>query len=117
METILEELHTIEDLDRALSESTDHPVLIFKHSLTCPISTRAFQQFQTYLEAADSGVAYKLITIQTARQVSASATDKLAVIHQSPQVILVKNCTSVWDASHYAITSDSLDQAIREFAP
>jgi bacillithiol system protein YtxJ len=115
MKTTLDELHTIEELEKALSESRSRPVLLFKHSLTCPISSRAFREFQTYLENADPHVGYKLITVQTARQVAASAADRLGVAHQSPQAILVKNCSSVWDASHYDITSDSLDQAIREF--
>jgi len=110
----LDDLCTLEELDQALSESAEHPVLLFKHSLTCPISTRAFQEFQTYLETADSRVAYKLITVQTARQVSGSAADRLGVTHQSPQAILVRNGASVWSASHFDITSESLGRAISE---
>jgi bacillithiol system protein YtxJ len=116
MEKKLDELRTVEELERALSESAEHPVLFFKHSLTCPISSRAFGELETYLETADSRVAYKLITVQTARQVSGSAADKLGVAHQSPQAILVKNGASVWNASHFDITSESLGVAIREFA-
>jgi bacillithiol system protein YtxJ len=115
MNNTVHDLHTIEELEKALLESTDRPVLIFKHSLTCPISSRAFYEFQAYLEAADSQVAYKLITVQTDRQVSTAAAERLGVTHQSPQAILVTNCRSVWDASHYDITSESIDQAIREF--
>jgi bacillithiol system protein YtxJ len=115
MNEILNELTTVEELDRALSESAQHPVLLFKHSLTCPISSHAYLEFQTYLESADSRVAYKLITVQTAREVSGSAAEKLGVTHQSPQAILVHNGASVWAASHYAITSESLQEAIREF--
>ena len=114
MKANLDELNTQEELDRALSESAQHPVLFFKHSVTCPISSRAFSQLQTFLETADPRVAYKLITVQTAQHLSGSVAQKLGVIHQSPQAILVKDCASVWDASHSAITSDSLDQAIRE---
>lgn len=113
MDNTLGELHTLEELEHALSESTEHPVLLFKHSLTCPISTRAFQEFQTYLEAADTRVAYRLITVQTARQVSGTAADRLGVTHQSPQAILVRNGMSVWNASHFDITSDSIDRAIK----
>ena len=116
MDKTLDELKDLEELEQALQESAHHPVLLFKHSLTCPISSRAFQEFQTYLEAPDSRVAYKLITVQTARQVSGGAAERLGVTHQSPQAILVKNGVSVWDASHYNITSESLSQAIREFA-
>jgi len=114
MNKTLDELHNLEELDQALSESAVHPVLLFKHSLTCPISTRAFQEFQTYLEAADSRVAYKLITVQTARQVSGTAADRLGVTHQSPQAILVRNGASVWNASHSDITAESLGLAISE---
>jgi len=113
---MLDELLTLEELEQALSESARRPVLLFKHSLTCPISSRAYQQFQTYLESADSRVAYKLITVQTARQLSGSAAEMLGVAHQSPQAILVRNGSSVWDASHFDITAESLDQAIRQFA-
>ena len=112
MDKTLDELRTLEELDQALSESAEHPVLLFKHSLTCPISTRAFREFQTYLEAADSRVTYKLITVQTARQVSGNAADRLGVTHQSPQAILVKNGASVWNASHFDITSESIGRAI-----
>jgi bacillithiol system protein YtxJ len=110
----IDELSNLEELERALSESSQRPVLLFKHSLTCPISSRAFREFQTYIESADSRVAYKLITVQTARQVSADAADRLGVEHQSPQAILVKDGRGIWDASHHEITSDSLDQAIRD---
>ena len=116
MNAILNELSTVEELERALSESAEHPVLLFKHSLTCPISSRAYQEFQTYLEAPDSRVGYNLITVQTAREVSGSAAEKLGVTHQSPQVILVHKGESVWVASHYAITSDSIQEAIQSLS-
>ena|SRR5262249_45810795 len=115
MDKTLDELRTLEELDQALTESAERPVLLFKHSLTCPISARAFQEFQTYLEAADSRVAYKLITVQNARQVSGSAADRLGVTHQSPQAILVRNGASVWSASHFDITSESIGRAVGEF--
>jgi bacillithiol system protein YtxJ len=116
MNAILNELSTVEELERALSESTEHPVLLFKHSLTCPISSHAYQEFQTYLEAPDSRVGYNLITVQTAREVSGSAAEKLGVTHQSPQAILVHKGQSVWVASHYAITSDSIQEAIQSLS-
>jgi bacillithiol system protein YtxJ len=116
MNAILNELCTVEELDQALAESAERPVLLFKHSLTCPISSRAYREFQTYLEAADSRVAYKLITVQTAREVSGSAAEKLGVTHQSPQAILVQNGASVWAESHYAITSESIQEAIKSLS-
>ena len=109
----LKELHTIEELNKALSESGKQPVLFFKHSLTCPISSRALSEFNSYLETADSAVSYNLITVQTARSVSAEAASRLEIEHESPQAILVRNGRQVWNASHFAITASSIDEAIR----
>jgi bacillithiol system protein YtxJ len=110
----LTELHTVDDLEHALKESDHRTVLIFKHSLTCPISSRAFDEFESYLEHADPRVSYNLITIQNSRSVSSEATAKLEIEHESPQAILVKNGRSVWSASHFGITESSLDEAIHD---
>lgn len=111
--TTVTELHSIDDLDRALTESEHRPVLLFKHSLTCPISSRAYREFQSYLENANPGVDYDLITIQTSRPVSNEVTSRLGIEHESPQAILVKNGKPVWAASHFEITESSLDEAVR----
>lgn len=110
---ILEELNSIQELDRALDESRERPVLLFKHSLTCPISTHAFEELKTYLQSADPRPSYKLITVQRARLVSNEVASRLRIGHQSPQAILIRNGREVWNASHYKITSSSIDQAIQ----
>lgn len=113
MSDILTELRTIKELELALTESDARPVLLFKHSLTCPISTRAFGELQSFLESADPRASYKLITVQSARTVSDEAAAKLKVEHQSPQAILIRNGRELWNASHYAITASALAEAIR----
>lgn len=112
----LKELHNIQELEGALVESNARPVLLFKHSLTCPISTRAFGELRSYLNNADPRISYKLITVQTARAVSDEAASRLQVRHQSPQAILVKHGAEIWHASHYDITASALEQAIRNTA-
>jgi bacillithiol system protein YtxJ len=109
----LEELNSILQLDRALDESSERPVLLFKHSLSCPISTRAFNELRSHLSKADPRVSYKLITVQTARVVSDEAASRLKLEHQTPQAILVRNGRERWNASHYAITASALAEAIR----
>jgi bacillithiol system protein YtxJ len=109
----LEELKSVQELEQALDESSERLVLFFKHSLTCPISTRAFNELQSYLRNADPRASYKLITVQKARTVSDEAASKLKLEHQSPQAILVRNGRELWNASHYEITASALDEAIR----
>ena len=107
-------LHSIAELDQALEESKRRPVLIFKHSTSCPISARAFREFQKYLEEANPEVSYNLITVQTDRPVSNEVEARLQIQHETPQAILVKNGQGVWNASHFKIQASVLDEAIRE---
>ena len=110
----LEELNSIQELERVLDESRERPVLLFKHSLTCSISTRALNELQTYLSNRDPRICYKLITVQTARSVSDEAALRLNLEHETPQAILVRDGRELWNASHYDITAAALDRAIRE---
>jgi bacillithiol system protein YtxJ len=110
----LQTLQTIEGLQEVLEESKTHPVLLFKHSNSCPISSRAYHQFQSYLESADPRVTYHLITVQTARPVSNEVESRLGILHESPQAILIKNGEQVWHASHSNITVSNLQAAIQK---
>lgn len=114
MPAILNQLHNIEDLDRVFADSTARPVLLFKHSLTCPISARAYRELQSFLEEADLKVSYHLITVQTARAVSNEAAARLLVEHESPQAILVLDGRPVWNASHFEITAERLTAVIKD---
>lgn len=110
---ILVELQSIEEFNQALQESFKRPVLLFKHSLTCPVSSRAFYELQSFLKKADPNISYKLIKIQNAYQVSNEVASRLQLEHESPQAILVRDGREVWNASHSDITSSSLEDAIR----
>jgi len=113
MDNNLKELSSIEELNQALAESSERPVLLFKHSLTCPISARAFRQFKEHLEEAVPDVSYKLITVQSARSVSNEAEERLGIQHETPQAILVRNGQPVWNASHFDITAETIQEAIQ----
>lgn len=88
--------------------SKKHPVVIFKHSLTCPISAAAYQQMTQF----EGEVA--LLEVQVARALSTEIEDTLGVAHESPQVIVVSNGRVAWNASHFKITAEAVAQAVRE---
>ena len=110
----IHDLHSIEELNLLLEVSKERPILLFKHSTTCPISSRALQEFEKYLETADHTVSYNLITVQTDRPVSNEAAARLGIQHETPQAILIKNGTSIWDASHFRISATAIGNAIQE---
>lgn len=113
MSDIVKPLHSTDSLRHALAESNHRPVLIFKHSNACPISSRAYREFQAHLENADPAVSYHLVVVQNDRQVSNEIAVQLEVEHETPQAILVKNGRPVWNASHFAITASALAGAIQ----
>jgi len=113
MESI-REIQRLKELDEALTISSQRPVLFFKHSLTCPISMRAYNELISYLQEADPEVSYNLITVQKARPISNEIASRLGVRHETPQALLVRNGREIWNASHFAITSSTLRRAIEE---
>ena len=114
MSSLLSEIRDVNQLSQDIEGSKDKPVLLFKHSLTCPISSRAYREFERYLEAPNPGVSYRLITVQHSRQVSDEAAERLGVRHESPQAILVLDGKAVWQASHMEITAEEIEKALAE---
>ncbi len=109
----LQPLSHVEELEAAIAESRERPVLLFKHSRTCGISCEALDELLAHVEAAQASAAYKLITVQSHRHVSNEAATRLGVRHATPQAILLRNGRPVWNASHFRITKDQLDDALQ----
>lgn len=107
------ELTSLNALNELIQASHQQPVLFFKHSNACPISSRAFGEFQKYLASdASAAVNNALIVVQHAREVSNQLAAITGVEHESPQAILVHGGKAVWDESHLAIKSDRLAEAV-----
>ena len=94
--------------EELVSHSQERPVVIFKHSLTCPISAGAYDQMTDF----EGEVA--LIEVQRARELSTEIENRLGVAHESPQVMVLRNGQVVWNASHFKITADAVTEAVRE---
>src|SRR5438105_13620114 len=89
------------DLEQLLEQSRTNPVLLFKHSTQCPISSQAYEEFTQFAkEAAD--VTCGLVLVIEDRNISDTIAERLNVRHQSPQAIVVKDGHAVWQASHWS---------------
>lgn len=83
--------------------------LVFKHSLTCPVSHAAFREFERFLATAvPAGTQVGLIEVQNARPASNRVAERTGVRHESPQALLVENGVVRWHRSHWDITEKSL---------
>ena len=105
-------LSDLEQLDAAVERSHHRPVWIFKHSLVCGISSRAWGQYREFVAASgEREVDCAVVEIQNARPVSAAVAERTGIRHESPQAILLSQGRPVWHASHSRITAESLAQA------
>ena len=108
MENHFVKLKDTESVESLTARSKGVPLVIFKHSLTCPISAAAYEQMSQF----DGEVA--LVEVQVARQLSNEIESKLGVPHESPQVIVLRNGQVAWNASHFKITAEAVAAAVRE---
>ncbi len=98
------------ELDALFKLSHEQPVVLFKHSTTCPISSAA------YKEMAGVQGDVSLIVVQSARQVSNEVAQLTGIRHESPQTIILRNGRAVWNVSHWRITRSAVEEAVREHA-
>ncbi|MDA1477652.1 bacillithiol system redox-active protein YtxJ [Bacillus changyiensis] len=88
-------------------EADHESFVFFKHSLTCPISRRAFEEFEKFCDKHQDVPAYYL-KVQESRSLSNYIAEHYAIKHESPQALIFKNGEVKWHASHSQITADSL---------
>ena len=100
-------LTDLKDLESMIQESFEHPVLVFKHSTRCSISRMALRQFETDWNL-DGKITPYFLDLLEYRPISNAIAERLGVVHQSPQVIVIKEGQAVYDASHEAIQVSAL---------
>lgn len=95
-------LESNERLAELFEESNRRPVILFKHSVTCPISTNVFE------DVSRINGQINLVVVQTARAVSNEIAEKTGIRHESPQAIILRDEKVVYHASHYDITAEDI---------
>ena len=79
--------------------------MLFKHDYACSISVRA------YHDLANVPGDIALIDVERDHALSQSLAARLGVLHESPQVIVVRDGAPVYAASHWNISSGDVTSA------
>lgn len=95
-------------LQAAIDESFERPVVLFKHSVTCGISASAKYRLEQDWDFTTEDLSFYYLDLLSFRSISNKIAEDLGVTHQSPQVILVKNGQAVYDTSHHMISVGTL---------
>jgi bacillithiol system protein YtxJ len=103
-------LTTENQLEELKNISKTQTVLIFKHSTRCGISNMVIKRFESlFMEEFQFLKVYYLDLLQY-RIISNDIAKMFEVVHESPQLLVIKNENCVYNASHNKILETNLSR-------
>jgi bacillithiol system protein YtxJ len=105
-------IESVSDLVKAIELSEETPVLLFKHSTRCSISSMALSTFNREWQLSEEQCPIYYIDLLKYREVSNEVARLTGVVHQSPQAIVMKGGSVIYFASHGAIDAESVENLV-----
>lgn len=103
-------LDKMEQFDEIDEISQSKPVVLFKHSTRCSISRMALKQFDTEFNYPEEKIDWYLLDLLNHRDLSNEIANRYNIVHQSPQIVVIRNGKAVFNASHDSISAEDLKQ-------
>lgn len=105
-------LNDLKQLSEIESKSKTKTQVIFKHSTRCGISRMVMNQFIDAYSLTEKDLDLYYLDLLSYRDISNEVAAKFQVMHESPQLLVIKNGVVVAQDSHGAINSINLQQFI-----
>ena len=106
---------TEDQIDTIIKDSFGVPQLIFKHSTRCSISSMALNRFERQWDLANERVKPFYLDLIAYRKISNAIAEKFHILHESPQLLLIKNGECIYDTSHNDISVENFKDHITTF--
>jgi bacillithiol system protein YtxJ len=107
------ELSSEQQIEEIKEESKSQPVLIFKHSTRCAVSSSALNRLERkWKEEEVAPIKTYFLDLLSYRNISHSVAESFDVEHESPQVLILKDGNPVYVRSHLAIAYDEIQQLL-----
>ena len=103
-------LDKMEQFDEIDEISQTKPVVLFKHSTRCSISRMALKQFDAEFNYPEEKIDWYLLDLLNHRDLSNEIASRYNVVHQSPQIVVIRNGKAVFNESHGSISAEDLKQ-------
>jgi len=104
------QLKSVNQLEEIVERSKEMPVLIFKHSTRCSISSMAKFRLEDDWDFPASELEPYYLDLIAFRNISGAVADRFSIHHESPQVLLIRNGECTFDASHLDISVSELHE-------
>jgi len=106
------DLVSIDQLKTIEERSATKTQIIFKHSTRCGISRMVKKQFEADYNLAEHAADLYYLDLIAHRDVSNQIASSFSVLHESPQILVIKNQSVIAHASHGAIGTIDLNQFV-----
>lgn len=103
-------LDKMEQFDEIDEISQTKLVVLFKHSTRCSISRMALKQFDAEFNYPEEKIDWYLLDLLNHRDLSNEIANRYNVVHQSPQIVVIRNGKAVFNVSHDSISAEDLKQ-------
>lgn len=91
-------------IDQLIAESSAKPVLIFKHSTRCSISSMSLDRLlRNWKEQDSEEISPYYLDLIAYRSLSDQVAARFGIPHESPQVLILKDGNVTYSESHYGI--------------
>ncbi len=101
----------VKNANDLIEQSKEHPLFLFKESMTCPISMKAKEEVDAFVSDGSPYPVY-ILAVQEQQEVSEELAEKLKVRHETPQVIFVKDGKAVEVLNHRDVTAENIEEMI-----
>ena len=101
-------LDSIGELDKLIHESNDSPLLLFKHSTRCSISSLALNR----LKSSALAIECFILNVIENRDLSNLVAQQFNTAHQSPQVLIIHKRKCIFHTSHFNISPSIVEKEI-----
>jgi bacillithiol system protein YtxJ len=85
--------------------------VVYKHSPICPTSTMAYEEMRS-LRRLQGDVPVYLVDVIHSRPLSRYIAERVGVVHQSPQAIILRAGVPAWHGSHFDLRADEMARTL-----
>lgn len=106
------DLNEISQIDEIKEQSKSNTVLVYKHSTRCGISRMVIKQLENLFTEEHKNYKVYYLDLLNHRDISNELAQVFDVVHESPQVLIIKNTNCVFNTSHDSIAEINLTRFI-----
>ena len=105
-------LNEADQIEKIKTASHQKPIVIFKHSTSCGISSMAKYKLEDKWDFNGEELDFYYLDLLSNRSISNAVADAFGVVHQSPQILIIKDGKAIYNTSHHMVSVAAIKEAL-----